>query len=147
MLSPLSRLTFYLVLTRSFSTESFCSNRNHNVDLPQAGDPEPRGVHDAGLGRTKDLCRVAFTSSCPRVPATGGAAHAVASGTGILFCTHAAPAPSDSRTYATNLTWALTLCSTERIKLLVAAAPQGPRPHSLSSDRQGDGAVVEAVRR
>lgn len=117
------------------------------MDLPQAGDPEPRGVHDAGLGRTKDLCRVAFASSCPRVPATSGAAHAIASGTGILFCTHAAPAPSDSRTYATNLTWALTLCSTERVKLLVAVAPQGPRPYSLPSDRQRDGAVVEAVRR
>jgi hypothetical protein len=93
------------------------------VDLPQAGDPEPRGVHDAGLGLTEDLCRVAFAGSCPRVPASGGASHAVASGTGILFCPHATPATSDSRTYATNLTWALTLCSAERVKLLVAFAP------------------------
>ena len=117
------------------------------MDLPQAGDAEPRGVHDAGLGRPQNLRRVAFTRSCPRVPAAGRASDADPSGTGILFCPDPAPAPSDPRTYATDIAWALTFCSAQRIKLLVASAPQRPRPYSLSPDRQGDGAVVEAVRR
>ena len=127
--------------------ESFCSYRDHYVDLPQAGNAEPRGVHDAGLGLTQNLCRVAFASSCPRLPTSGRTADADPSGTDILFRSDPAPAPSDPRTYATDLARALTLCSAERVKLLVASAPQGPRPHSLSPDRQGDGAVVEAVRR
>jgi hypothetical protein len=83
-------------------------------------------VHDAGLGLTENFCRVAIAGSCPRVPASGRATDADASGTGILFCSHPSPAPSDTRTYATDLARALTLCSAERFKLLVASAPQGP---------------------
>ena len=135
------------VLILALSTESFCSYRDHYVDLPQAGNAEPRGVHDAGLGLTQNFCRVTLARSCPRVPASGRAADADPSGSDILFCPDPAPAPPDPRTYATDLSRALTLCSAQRVKLLVAAAPQGPRPHSLSPNRQGDGAVVETVRR
>src|SRR6202020_656628 len=84
--SSLIRVCYYpfannvcLVLIRSLSTESFCSHRDHYVDLPQAGDAKPRGVHDPGLGLTEDLCRVTFASSCSRVSASGRATNADAS--------------------------------------------------------------------
>ena len=83
-------------------------------------------MHDAGLGRAEDFCRVAIAGSCPRVPAPGRATDADASGTSILFCSHSSPAPSETRTYAADLARAVTLCSAERVKLLVASAPQGP---------------------
>ena len=115
------------------------------MDLPQAGNAEPRGVHDAGLGLTQNLCRVAFARPCPRVPASGRATDADSSGTDILFRPDPAPAPSDPCPCAADLARALALGSAQRVKLLVAPAPQGSRPHPLSPDRQGDGAVVEAV--
>ena len=118
--------TYVWVIIHRLFTESFCPHRDYHVDLPQARVAESRRMHDARMGRTPNLCRVTFTCSCPRIPASSRTADADTSGTGILFCSDAAPASSDPRTFATDLTRAFTLCSAQRIELLLASAPQRP---------------------
>ena len=153
-------------------TEPFGSNRDHDLDLPQTGDAEPRWLHDARLGRAADLRRIASARTRPRVPTASRTANVDLARTHFLLCAHhhhhryhhrlgnrrhndidgsiindTAPAAPDARAGAPNVARALALCPSKRVQFLVAAAAEEPGPDALSPDRKGDGAVVEAVRR
>lgn len=153
-------------------TEPFGSNRDHDLDLPQTGDAEPRRVHDARLGRAADLRRIASARTRPRVPTASRTANVDLARAHFLLCAHhhhrfehrlgnrchnddididgsiindTASATSDARAGAPNVARALALCPSKRVQFLVAAAAEEPGPDALSPDRKGDGAVVEVV--
>ena len=134
------------------------------MDLPQIGDPELGWVHDARLGRAADLRRIAPPRARPRVPTTSRTAKIDLTRADSLLCAHhqrrrrlehrhiddidnAASAAPDARAGAPNIARALALGASERVEFLVAAAAEELGPHAMSSDRKGDGAVVEVVRR
>ena len=112
------------------------------------------------MGRPADLRRVAPAGTRPRIPAAGRAADAhpppidvrllrlslrlISSNNNV---NDIAPAASDTRTRASDVARALALCAAERVELLVATAAEEPGPDALSPDREGDGSVVEVVRR
>lgn len=144
-------------------TEPFRSNRDHDLDLPKTGDAEPRWVHDARLGRAADLRRIASARARPRVPTASRTANVDLTRTNFLLCArhhhhhrlghrhndgiinNAASAAPDARAGAPNPARALTLCPSKRVEFLVAAAAEELGPDAVSSDRKGDGAVVEVV--
>jgi len=123
-------------------------------------------VHDARLGRAADLRRIAPPRARPRVPTTSRTAKIDLTRADSLLCAHhqhrrrrrlehrhiddidnAASAAPDARAGAPNIARALALGASERVEFLVAAAAEELGPHAMSSDRKGDGAVVEVVRR
>jgi hypothetical protein len=116
-------------------------------------------MHDARVGRPTDLRRVASASARPRIPAAGRAAdaHPPPADVGFLrLCLiggnnnvndDVAPAASDTRARASDVARALALGAAERVELLVATAAEEPGFDAVSSDREGDGSVVEVVRR
>ena len=142
-------------------TEPFRADRDYDLDLPQTGDALPRRVHDARLGRTAYLCRVASPRPRPRVPAPDRTADAHPARADDLLCARlrlerdgdgddddaAAPTAPDARAGAPDVARALALGPAKRVELLVAAEAAKPGPHAVPPDRKGDGAVVEAVRR
>jgi len=149
-------------------TEPFRADRDHDLDLPQTGDALPRRVHDARLGRTAYLCRVASPRPRPRVPASDRTADAHPARADHLLCARhrlerdgdndndddgddgdasAAPTAPYARAGAPDVARALALGPAKRVELLVAAKAAKPGPHAVPPDRKGDGAVVEAVRR
>lgn len=132
------------------STEPFRSNRDHGLDLPKTGDPGPGWVHDARLGRTADLRRIASARARPRVPATSRTAKIDLTRTDSLLCAHhrhrflehghndiidnAASAAPDARSGASNIARALALGASERVEFLVASATEELGPDAVSSD-------------
>ena len=145
-------------------TEPFRSDRDHDLDLPQIGDAEPRWVHDARLGRAADVRRIASACARPRVPTASRTANVDLARTYVLLCVHhrlehrhndnvdvngiihnTASAAPDARAGASNPAWALALCPAKRVEFLVAAAAEELGLDAVSSDRKGDGAVVEVV--
>ena len=116
------------------------------------------------MGLIADLRRVTSARARPRIPAAGRAANAhppptdvgllrfrlgIISGDNniVVIDDDAAPATPDARARASYIARALALGATKRVKLLVAATVEEPRPDAVSPDREGDGAVVEVIRR
>ena len=116
------------------------------------------------MGLIADLRRVTSARARPRIPAAGRAAdaHPPPTDIGLLrlrlgFISgdnnvivdddddDAAPAAPDARARASYLARALALGATKRVKLLVAATVEEPRPDAVSPDREGDGTVVEVI--
>ena len=150
-------------------TEPFRPDRDHDLDLPQTGDAEPRWVHHARLGRAADLRRIASARARPRVPTASRTANVDLARTNLVLCAHhhhhrlehrhndnvdvngiihnTASATPDARAGASNPARALALCPSKRVEFLVAAAAEELGPDAVSPDRKGDGAVVEVVRR
>ena len=116
-------------------------------------------MHDARVGRPADLRRVASAGTCPRIPAAGCAtnAHPPSADVRLLRVSliggdnnindDVASATPDTRARASDVARALTLGAAERVKLFVATAAEEPGPDAVSPDREGDGSVVEVVRR
>jgi hypothetical protein len=149
-------------------TEPFRADRDHDLDLPKTRDAESRRLHDARLGRSAYLRRIASARSRPRVPSSGRTAKADLARADVLLCAHlvvlfkqqhnhddvivnvindTAPTTPDARVGAPNIARALALGAAKRVEFLVAATAEKPGLDAVSSDRKGDGAMVEAVRR
>ena len=112
--------------------------------------------------RATDLRRIARAR--PRVPTASRTANVDLARTNFLLCAHyhlhrlehrhddstidnTASAAPDARAGALNPARALGLCPSKRVEFLVAAAAEKLGPDAMSSDRKGDDAVVEVVRR
>jgi len=127
-------------------------------------------VHDARLGCSPDVRRIASTRARPRVSAAGRTANAHATRADVLLfadrdyeyntyddneCIYdygcgygdAAPAAPDSRAGVPGLARTLALGAAKRVEFLVAATAEKPGLDAVSSDRKGNGAMVEALRR
>jgi hypothetical protein len=111
------------------------------VDLSQTGNAELGRVYDARLGRVAYVRRITFTRTRTRLSSSSGAPNGHLTGTHFLLLTHATSATPDGPTRARarasddHLTRTLTLGPSQRVELLVAAAPQEPRFDAVSSDR------------